>query len=224
MAGDEDRSPIRLFRLRQDAIGSPPPRTPRLATETQFLGTPLVLLFFFLAFWHGYLVVWALKVLKLERLRSIVFDTGLSSAVIVPFLAFAFSPQVFKARYWRIPRKAWKGVLAVVALQMFLIYIDPHGHTITIQHAVAALVFAPLLEEIIRAVLLPPLMARWGTIIGIVGVTALTAFVHNYGFARAAVYQLALTIIFVKNDRSIPATAISHFVMNAIGVASLGIQ
>ena len=217
-----DSLPVRNL-LRHCEIMAATLRSGRDMEGAQPLTTPAVSLFFVLAVWQTWLALIVLELFGLQSWELFIIETGFLQTVTIPFLVYMFSPEVFTRRYWRLPRTAWKSVAVAFALQVANVCIPPHGGPCPKYRIVAVLVLAPVGEEIMRAVMLPPLVARWGTVLGVGLVSAVTAGVHDYSFIRAVGPQVVLSIIFIKNDRSITTSAISHFVMNLIGVVHSGI-
>jgi hypothetical protein len=156
-----------------------------------------------------------LETLNWGRWADVVLQAhGYAIFIYLP-LAYAFSPQVFTQRYWRIPRNSWKWIGAVVLLNLFLFTLGgPHPARIPIPVALGMIFVAPPLEEIIKAVMICPLIDRWGVFWGVVVTGILTTIVHPAPLLVVA-EVFALTIMFVATGRSILATTVAHAMANA---------
>ena len=78
-----------------------------------------------------------------------------------------------------------------------------------------AIVISPPVEETVRAVVMRPLVARWGAFWGIVITSVLTALVH--GSPTLVILQtFAQSIMLFYTEYSIASTAFAHALMNAV--------
>jgi hypothetical protein len=151
----------------------------------------------------------------------ILFVASFYSALVLA-LAYLFSPQVFTGSYWRFPSKSLKWVGLVVGVQAVVIRTIHYPWPVTLSHAAGDIVVAPLVEEVVRAVIVPPLVEKWGTSIGIAATTVGFALLHRDPL-RAVAVQLALSLLFLYSNRSIPACATAHSLANGIAVWHAGI-
>jgi membrane protease YdiL (CAAX protease family) len=139
-------------------------------------------------------------------------------------LSYLFSPQVFTRSYWRFPSSAWKWVGALVALQALTIALPPGKEPpIYKWEAVIDIVFSPPLEEVMRAVMVPPLIERWGLFLAIASTSIVTGILHSAPIS-SIVAEAALSIVFVRTNRSIPANVLAHVLINVLTVAIGGIR
>ena len=159
--------------------------------------------------------------LGLEKL-SIMTEPGFAQLPIVP-LAYAFYPQAFSKRFWHLPRNTWDWLFGLAVLETIGLLIGYSAASVSRRVAFGTVLLGPLLEEIARAVLLSPILERWGRLWAIVITSVLTALAHPDPVHVALLVTL-LTIMFVSTDRSIPATTLGHVLMNAFVVFAGGIE
>ena len=186
----------------------------------QALSPLAVIVFFALAVGSGYLSVYLLKISGLSRFLPLVTQVGLYKVVFVLPLSYAFSRRVFTKSYWHLPRNTWKWTCALVAVRAILIFAFPEP-VMTKLLAFQAIMIAPPIEEIVRAVMIFPLIDRWGPFWGIVVTTVLTSLAHPSP-SRVLVVTFALSLMLVYTNKSIAATALAHFLMNVMTVLAGG--
>jgi membrane protease YdiL (CAAX protease family) len=175
------------------------------------------LAFFGLSVLLAHFVPRLFQVLKLERVEPIVLETLIYSAFIVLPLAYAFSPQIFTRRYWHFPRNSWKWIAAFAVVRVFGVAFGSHRPSVPATVAFGVVFISPIIEEIVRAVVMCPLMDRWGTLLGMAVTSVLTALVHPQPW-RVLIPTVALSIMFIATRRSIAATALAHSILNTIVV------
>jgi hypothetical protein len=151
------------------------------------------LAFFGLTVLLAHLVPRVFQVLKLEHAEPIMLGTLIYSAFIVLPLAYAFYPQIFTRRYWHFPGSAWKWIAAFAVVRVFGVAFGSHRPSIPATVAFGVVFISPIIEEIVRAVMMCPLMDRWGTFLGMAVTSALTALVHPQPL-RALIPTVALSI------------------------------
>lgn len=153
-----------------------------------------------------------------EYLTPMVVGSGFATCLLVIPLAYTYYPQVFTKRFWHFPGNSAKWILSLAVLHFLLLPLGgPPPGPIPKWYALGSIVLAPLVEEVVRAVLISPLIERWGTFWGVAITGTLTSLVHPVPLL-VVIPVFAQTIMFVATDRSIPATALAHSVMNGIVV------
>lgn len=182
------------------------------------LGPLGALVFFALVVGSSHLVAWLLLTVgHLGGLSEIIAGT-ICTAFPILTLAYAFYPQVFTKRFWRIPRNAWTWLVGLAALEAVgFMFGRPYYAPFPKLVALTVIFVSPPLEEIVRAVLLSPLLERWGKTWAIAITTVLTAVVHPEPL-RMVVPMFLQTMMFVSTNRSIAATTLGHSLMNAFVV------
>lgn len=193
----------------------------KLAGYQSTLTIGQVILFLGLVLFGAWLADAVLGLLGLGNLRPIVITTGAYGLVVILPLAYLFSPQLFTKHYWRLPLNIWKGVGIIVALQIVINFVLPRM-PVDRYIAIGALSFAPLLEEIMRAVMICSLVGRWGKQLAILVPSILFALVHQHP-VEAMFTQTALSVMFVWTDESILANIVAHFLMNAVVILHSGL-
>jgi hypothetical protein len=149
------------------------------------------------------------------RWEPIVLQARAYAIFIFLPLAYAFYPQVFTKRHWRMPRNSWKWIGAVFLLNVLLLPLGGlQPSRISLPVAFGAIFVVPPLEEIVRAVMICSLIKRWGIFWGVVVTAVLTTLVHPAPMLVAP-GMFALTIMFVATDKSIAATTLAHSMANA---------
>jgi membrane protease YdiL (CAAX protease family) len=212
VSGTEDSRQIMNVAL--EGAGRAEPRQERAP-----LGPIGALVFFALAFGSTYLVAWLAQQGDLGEVGRIVARTPVYTAFLVLPLAYAFYPHVFTKRFWHFPRNTWKWLFGITALEAVGLLLGGPQAPVPKAVAVGVILISPPIEEIARAVLISPLLDRWGRFWAILITTGLTMLAHPDPL-RVVVPMFVLTAMLVYTDRSIPATALGHALMNAIVVAA----
>jgi membrane protease YdiL (CAAX protease family) len=144
--------------------------------------------------------------------------TGLFSAPLITSFVYFFDPRIFSRTYWhfQFPASEWIGVVTLALFQVLAMTLSdlplPPKYP-----ALFAIFLAPVVEELARAVMISPLASRLGVFWSVTITSILWAVAHDL-FWLALVQQLALSIIFVRTRKSLPAAITAHFVMNVIAV------
>ena len=162
---------------------------------------------------------------KFDRTKGLLENRWWSHAAIellVLPLAYLFYPNIFSKRFWRFPPKAGAWLIGLTALKL-LIFLVPSPYPPAPKAVVFAMVFiGPPIEEIMRTILITPFLERWGSITAIViGSLVVIATHPNPGWVIGT--TILLTVMLVKTDRSVLATAITHSIMNACVVIHAGV-
>jgi len=147
--------------------------------------------------------------------------TGIAELVILP-LAYLFNPHIFSREFWHLGRNTWNWLLGL-ALLIAIGLIFRRSHTPwPIQDAVGAVFLGSPLEEIVRAILILPVLRSWGKPWAIIIAVLATSIVHPDPLA-AFIPQLFLTLMFVNTGNSILSSSIGHALLNVAVVLSAGI-
>ncbi len=186
-------------------------------------GPVLVSAYFAFIVCSGSLTAYLLGRLGLGRFEPAIVEAGIYSPFVFLPLSYAFYPEVFSPQYWRFPKNIWKWLTIPTVLQAIILIVPPGQNALTTAQAISMIAFAPILEEIIRAVMISALIQRWGPLWTIVFVSILTALVHPSP-ALALAQQFALSIIFVKTNKSIPGAVLAHLIINVMAVLAGGIS
>jgi Type II CAAX prenyl endopeptidase Rce1-like len=182
----------------------------------------MVFIFFLFAVSSSYILEFLLKPLAANRFVSLVVKAGLYRPPVLLVISYVFSPQVFTKCYWQLPRTSWKWICGVGAAYGISLLIPPPVHQIPMPLAFLAIVIAPVVEEVARAVMICPLVERWGLFWGVVVTTVATSLVHASPHL-VVLPELALSITLLATRRSIPAAALAHCIGNIIVVVVSGI-
>jgi hypothetical protein len=165
---------------------------------------------------------WLLSLPVLRFARPILVEAGLYAVVILA-LAYVFMPAAFTRRYWHLPVRSLKWVGLVVVVQSVAIYAEPQGPPVSRAFAFGALIVAPLVEEVVRAIALCSLVEEWGAVLAVIATTPLFVIMHSELTVRMAVGQLMLSVLLLQSSRSIPASAIAHSLMNVLALGRVGV-
>ncbi len=149
-------------------------------------------------------------------------SAGLLTCIIVFGLSVLFSPEVFSQEYWHFPQKAWKWVGGIVALQSAFLLVTQEPQE-PVLRAVITVGLSPVLEEVVRAVIVVPLAQRWGVVLAVTLTGVVLGSLHSSPYSSTIV-EAALSAMFIYTDRSIPATSFAHLLINAIALAAGGLR
>jgi membrane protease YdiL (CAAX protease family) len=174
-----------------------------------------VLVFYLICIFLGPILWQMMGWVGLDRFRPAVVDGGLYGILLIP-LAYAFDRKIFSREYWHFPASGWIGVIILAVLQIMM--MSGRDSEVEYYRAIGAVLVAPIVEELARAVMVSPLTIRLGSFWAIAITSALWAAAHNL-FWIALVQQTVLTSIFVLTRKSLPSSITAHLVMNLIAVA-----
>ena len=149
-----------------------------------------------------------------------VVKTGICLLPSIP-VAGLFEPRIFSKACWHISRKVYVGIAVVALVQIIsesLSVLPP----VEIHRAFGAIMIAPLVEELWRAAIILPILEAFGVPAGVALTALLWALPHPY-FWTALIQQTILCLIFIRTNRSLPATISAHFVINVIAVFHIGL-
>lgn len=158
----------------------------------------------------------------LKFLRPILLEASVYSILALP-LAYLFSPRTFTMRHWHLPIGSLKWIVLIAALQLATVYMQPYPIPVNPYMAFGALITAPLVEEVVRAVMICPLVERWGPLWAVATTTILFTLIHPDPI-RIFAGQVALAVLFLYSDCSILVCAIAHSLMNAVAIWHSGIS
>jgi membrane protease YdiL (CAAX protease family) len=144
---------------------------------------------------------------------SVVVQAEAYRLLFLPF-AFVIDPQLLSADQWGFPRNGWLGIVAITLLQFGMSRFTP-ALPVGAYRLVSACVVAPVVEEVIRAVMMRSMTHRFGSFCAVVSVTLVWASVHDW-FWVAMLQQLTLCTVYVKTRNSLPAAIAAHFAMNVV--------
>jgi len=126
-------------------------------------------------------------------------------------LSYLFLPGVFNREYFRVAPGFWKWIIAGSALTAIELVLTQDAAPMA--NAIEGLLFAPILEEIMRAVIMIPVIDAWGNTLSIVFATALMAALHPFPM-YAILGQLLLSITFIYSRKSIATASLTHLAIN----------
>jgi len=179
--------------------------------------------FLFLAVSTGDFATYLLKVAGLARLKPIVVDAGLYKLIFVFPLSLLFSRDLFDKSFWIFRKGSWKWICGLATVEGIVLLIPPVQPAVSALFAFHTIIVAPPVEEIVRTVVMRPLVSRWGDFWGIVVTSGLTALMHPAP-KLVIVQAFALSIMLLYTKYSITSTALAHSLMNAICVLVGGIK
>ena len=180
-----------------------------------------VAIFYAIVILLGWLVACILTVTGLSELYGLVVSAGLYGFLLVP-IAYAFDQKLFSRAYWKISPRAFVGIAVIGFVQFLINKFGPQSGPTDPYRAFEAILVAPFVEELLRAVTICPLMARLGNTAGLVVTVLLWAWPHSL-FWVALVQQSILSFIFVYSRNSLPATIGAHLAMNLIVLQHAGL-
>ena len=184
-----------------------PPRTLTILQVLSFYSI------FILTWWFAWLAF------RHSALEEIIFSTGVYGVLLIP-VTYIFDSRVFSKEYWRFSRRGFLGIAVIATLQVIFesrASLPPSNS----YAAFGAILIAPFVEELARAVMICPLMIRLGAPVGLAVTALLWAWPHDF-FWLALVQQSVLCLIFVYTRRSLPSVIAAHFTMNVIAVWHIG--
>jgi hypothetical protein len=182
-------------------------------------GVKRALAFFVAYIGWGELVWWCVDKTGSSQLEEWIIHAGLFEIPLLALIYF-FAPWIFAREYWRFPANAWKGISALAILEI-VIRFALHPAPVSNRYIVfSALAFAPVIEELARAVMIVPLIDKMGVEWACLVTSILWALFHQY-FWVSLVQQLVLCTIFVCSQRSLPANITAHLILNIIAVSSM---
>jgi hypothetical protein len=157
-----------------------------------------------------------------ERLSSQPFqvpllESGLYDALFVS-IAYLFNKGLLCTEWWKVRPNWWIGIVLGITIQVPISYAFralPRPTSVAV--IVGTVLVAPFFEELIRAVMIAPLMERWGHVWAIAIAAPLWACIHEH-FWIALIQQSALSAIFVFSRKSLPSVIAAHVVMNLAAV------
>ncbi len=191
-------------------------RAQRLRTLT----IPQVLIFYSICILSGWFVSVVLRLTGM-RLYDPLVRSGIYGVILIP-VAYAFEPRIFSKEYWQVSSRAWVGI-AIIALAQFIFESGVSLPPTDGYRKFEGVLIAPFVEELLRAVMICPLMARLGAPLGLVVTALLWTWPHDF-FWIALAQQITLSLIFVYTRRSLPAVIAAHFVMNVIAAWHIGLR
>lgn len=197
-------------------------KTTNQKVQPQSLGTVRALVLFFIVIFQPALAAWVLPLIGKSRLVPVLVETGVYSLIVSPLIVLAFSRETYSRRFWGFPSKAYVGILGVAGLQLLLNWLPVHALPLARREVFSALIASPIVEEILRATILFPLVSRWGRYAAVALVAILFAGAHPMPF-YAAVQTTALTVALLWSEGSIPANMAAHALMNALVILHYGI-
>jgi hypothetical protein len=171
-----------------------------------------LLIFYFLVTSLGPALWLTMRWLGLQSFGSIVIDSDLYALLWIP-LAYAFDPSIFE-NFWHFPANAWPGISFLLLLQCIIMSVS-RAPAPPRREVVGALLIAPVVEELARAVTMNGLMARINSFWAVLIASVFWAMAHN-AFWIPLTQQIVLSTIFVKTRRAIPAVIAAHFLMNVM--------
>jgi membrane protease YdiL (CAAX protease family) len=180
-----------------------------------------VLAFYLIVLLSAWLVSSLLSLENLSPLYNPIVNTGLYGLLLIP-IAYKFDSRIFSKAYWAFPSRAWVGIGLIAVAQLLINFRVPR---VPINHhrAIEAVLIAPFVEEVLRAVTICPLMQRLGGPAGLLVTALMWTWPHDF-FWIALVQQTILSLIFVYTRKSLPATIAAHTVMNVIAVSQVGLR
>jgi hypothetical protein len=162
-----------------------------------------------------------LRIFGLSQFEPLIVDGGIYAVALLLPLSYVVSPIVFSRPFWRVNRNSWKWILLVAATQAVVLMIGPNPAFHKLR-AISAILVAPPVEEVERAVLICALVDRWGPFWGVAVTTFLDALGHSSPHLVVA-QLLALSLMFVYSGRSIAANWLAHAIINVMAVAASGL-
>jgi CAAX prenyl protease-like protein len=170
-------------------------------------------LLFLLLYYLGGTISLGLGALKSDHLQGPVVDSGLYLLFFLPII-YWMDVTLFRAVCWAFPRTTWLGIAAMVLLQCIIEYtLGSEDFSISSFRFYQALIFSPLIEELLRAAMIHPLIQRGYLYSAIFATSLLFALAHAH-FWIAFMQCIALALILIKTDYSILAAIAAHFSMN----------
>jgi len=174
------------------------------------------LLLFLVFYLSGFVFRSVLEHFRLQQFEMPLLETGFYDVLFVP-LAYMFSDRLFCLEYWEIRSNWWIGVVVCVAIQIPISYSFRTLPRPPVAVMVGSVLVAPFVEELIRAAMMRPLIARYGDVWAIALTGFLWACIHEH-FWIALVQQCALSAVFIYSRKSLPSAIAAHVVMNLAAV------
>lgn len=163
-----------------------------------------------------------LRILHAPTGLSIIVDAQLYFLLFIPLAHYA-DRRVFSRELWRVPRAIWIPIPIVALMQVCIESATaplPSADPYTI---LGALLLAPFVEELIRAVMMLAFAEKFGAAFNIALTAFLTATVHEF-FWIAFLMQTVLCIMFWKSRKSLPTAMLSHLTINLIAIFNVRLQ
>lgn len=182
--------------------------------------TRAIVLFFALGM-GGASCSYVLQTLHAPSTLNVIVDAQLYFLLFVP-LAYFTDKRIFSRELWTAPRAMWVPVVIMLLIQISIESMEPLP-PVDRYRAFSAVFLAPIVEELVRAVMMLAFTEKFGTVLSIGLIAFLTATAHAY-FWTALFQQVVLCIFFWKSRRSLPTTMASHLAMNLIAVFHIRFQ
>jgi membrane protease YdiL (CAAX protease family) len=189
------------------------------AEQPRTLTIPRVLIFYSICILSGWFVSLVLRLTGLTVYYDPLVRSGLYGVLLIP-VAYAFDPRIFSKPYWKVSPRACVGI-AIIALAQFIFESGAPLPPIDNYRIFEGILVAPFVEELLRAVMIRPLMERLGGPVGLAVTALLWAWLHDF-FWIALAQQTILCLISVYTRRSLPSAIGAHLVMNLIAVWHIG--
>jgi membrane protease YdiL (CAAX protease family) len=149
-------------------------------------------------------------------------DAQLYFLLFIP-LAYLADRRVFSSELWTATPAIFAFVPVAAVAQLVAESTLPPMQPANSYDMIAAILLAPFVEELVRAVMMLAFTEKLGTIFAVVLTASLTAAFHAF-FWIALLTQTILCIVFVKSRRSLPTVMASHLAINVIAVLQVRFQ